>query len=335
MGMTLKQAASTLGVSTSASKEEISEAYRELIKKCHPDMNRHADVAEKAKLDKMFKELVQARKVMLNPSLADPEPQPTVVNTSNTNSGTYSRPQQPAGANASAFSNMGGGGTSAGSTARTPHADDVYLGGGTRVTEAARIVDPYIANSSTSTTPPPVYNTATTFHTGTPRVKDNVEDDLADEYSKAAEKRYRTFADNIRFTTSLLSTALLVVTIGYLFAIGAADAYELLDIRNPIVLGVIAALVKLVIYDPLIAYHVRNRGARSIGRFAVTGVEMLVLGVAVALLFIFSGIDATLLLPAYAMCGAGVVCIVAGILGAMLKRRRAAKKAEKLAMGMH
>lgn len=334
MSMTLKQAASALGVSTSASKEEISEAYRELIKKCHPDMNRHADATEKAKLDKMFKELVQARKVMLNPSLADPEPQPTVVNTGNTSSGSYSRPQQPARTSASAFANMGGGSASTASTARTPHADDVYLGGGARVTETARIVDPYTPNTNAST-PPPVYNTATTFHTGTPRVKDNVEDDLADEYGKAAEKRYRTFADNIRFTTSLLSTALLVITIGYLFATGAADSYELLDIRNPVVIGIIAALVKLVIYDPLIAYHVQNRGARSIGRFAATGVEMLVLGVVVTLLFIFSGIDAAMLLPAYAMCGAGVVCIVAGILGTMLKRRRAAKKAEKLAMGIH
>lgn len=337
MGMTLKQAASILGVSTSASKEEISNAYRELIKQCHPDMNRHAPAAEKTKLDKMFKNLVQARKIMLNPALAEPEPQTsssTTTNTTSTTGGTYARtipqptttPVTP-----SAFANMTGGGSdSRGPTARTPYADDVYLGGGARVAQASRIVEPYSGATTSTATPPPVYNTATTFHTDIPRVKDEIEDDLTEEYKKSAEKRYRTFADNIRFTTSLLSTALFIVVLGYLFVTGVASSYELLDVRNPIITGGIATLVKLLIYDPLIAYHVQNKGINSIGRFAVTGIEMIILGVAAIILFICSSIDATVLLPIYAMCGVGALCTLFGGLWTMLKRQRTARKAENI-----
>ena len=47
-----------LGVSKSASKEEIKKAYRKLSKQYHPDINKEADAAEK------FKEIKEAYEVL-------------------------------------------------------------------------------------------------------------------------------------------------------------------------------------------------------------------------------------------------------------------------------
>lgn len=47
-----------LGVSKSASKDEIKKAYRKLSKQYHPDINKEADAADK------FKELAEAYEVL-------------------------------------------------------------------------------------------------------------------------------------------------------------------------------------------------------------------------------------------------------------------------------
>ena len=53
----------TLGVSKSASKDEIKSKYREMAKKCHPDLNRDDKSAEER-----FKEITAAYEVLENDS---------------------------------------------------------------------------------------------------------------------------------------------------------------------------------------------------------------------------------------------------------------------------
>lgn len=132
MSMTLSEASRLLGIGLGASKAEINNAYRERVKKCHPDANRDAPPDVKKELDKQFKQLVEARKVMMNPSTAAPEPsgmqgegsgaggQATRPTTSQIRAGggapTRTRPaaSQP-------YSPVRRG--NGGSTARTPHRD--------------------------------------------------------------------------------------------------------------------------------------------------------------------------------------------------------------------
>ena len=78
MAMTLEQAADLLGVSTHATKDEISAAYRKKVAQYHPDANRGKSQEEQVRAEKMFKAVTQAKKIMLNPSMAAP-PEPVIV----------------------------------------------------------------------------------------------------------------------------------------------------------------------------------------------------------------------------------------------------------------
>lgn len=72
--MTLKEAASVLGISPNASKAEINKASRQLIARYHPDAWRGKPAAEQKKAEQKFMQVNAAKKIMLDPSLAAPEP---------------------------------------------------------------------------------------------------------------------------------------------------------------------------------------------------------------------------------------------------------------------
>ena len=71
--MTLKEAASVLGISPNASKAEINKASRQLIARYHPDAWRGKPAAEQKKAEQKFMQVNAAKKIMLDPSLAAPE----------------------------------------------------------------------------------------------------------------------------------------------------------------------------------------------------------------------------------------------------------------------
>ena len=71
--MTLKEAASVLGISPNASKAEINKASRQLIARYHPDAWRGKPPAEQKKAEQKFMQVNTAKKIMLDPSLAAPE----------------------------------------------------------------------------------------------------------------------------------------------------------------------------------------------------------------------------------------------------------------------
>lgn len=71
--MTLKEAASVLGISPNASKAEINKASRQLIARYHPDAWRGKPPAEQKKAEQKFMQVNAAKKIMLDPSLAAPE----------------------------------------------------------------------------------------------------------------------------------------------------------------------------------------------------------------------------------------------------------------------
>ena len=70
--MTLKEAASVLGISPNASKSEINKASRQLIARYHPDAWRGKPAAEQKKAEQKFMQVNAAKKIMLDPSLAAP-----------------------------------------------------------------------------------------------------------------------------------------------------------------------------------------------------------------------------------------------------------------------
>ena len=89
MALTIQQAAEILGIPPTADKKAINEAYRRLAKHYHPDALVDKSESEKQAATKKFKQITAARKIMLNPSLAEPD-----INTVPNNSYGYTQPKQ-------------------------------------------------------------------------------------------------------------------------------------------------------------------------------------------------------------------------------------------------
>lgn len=94
--MTLSEASTILGVSSSSSREDVQKAYRTLAKKYHPDAWIGKPDADRERAAKIYGKLNNARSVLLNPSRAKPEPgaqqqyDPFADGTVNVNSGSTS-----------------------------------------------------------------------------------------------------------------------------------------------------------------------------------------------------------------------------------------------------
>ena len=123
MAMTLEQAADLLGVSSHASKDEISAAYRKKVAQYHPDANRGKSQEEQVRAEKMFKAVTQAKKIMLNPSMAAPEPVIVEDQTIRPNPST-----QSTGARARTQTQSASAGTSSGTTRPKYNESKAFMG---------------------------------------------------------------------------------------------------------------------------------------------------------------------------------------------------------------
>ena len=73
-GMTLSEAARTLGVGVDADRQAVDRAARQLIKRWHPDAWRNASPAEQRRAADEFMRVNKAQRIMHHPEEAEPEP---------------------------------------------------------------------------------------------------------------------------------------------------------------------------------------------------------------------------------------------------------------------
>lgn len=271
--MTLEQAASLLGVSTTASKAEITAAYRQKVAEYHPDAHIGGSDAEKAAADKMFKAVTQARKVMLNPSsAASPQqtwqPQP--------------RPQQP-----------------------TQPSPQSWPGASTQGVYQGSAEQPFSASSERTK-----YNTATSFQNQVPRVMDDAERQLHGIYQNDAYDMYKKKSDVFRLTPTALIT---IAFIAWAVASVITDPTGLaaLTLTNPFVVLAIACVVKLLIWDSLISYYIYKGVSKAgFGWTLVIGIDTILIGlIAFVILTLFGGYAMLALIPA----GIGVIFLLMGL----------------------
>lgn len=261
LAMTLSQAASVLGISASASKAEVNSAYRAAVSKYHPDANRGKSPEEQKRAEQMFKQVGMARKVMLNPQLADPDssipsdtghPPATTMNTQKPQSGT--RPFQT-GASSTPTSGAGNHRTS-------PRASQSYK-----------------ASSSSSRYVSQGYNTSHSFHDDVEKSVDPAEDEIARIYRDESRKEYLKFSDKARLTPSVGASLLfLAVAVAMFFA--SPLSLDGLTLANPCLLLAAIALVKMVTYDLFASYYVKRAISKRFSKAwgVLFGAETAVLG---------------------------------------------------------
>lgn len=279
ISLTLSQAASILGVSTSASKADINAAYRSAISKYHPDANRNKSLEEQKKAEQMFKQVGMARKVMLNPDLAEPEhvhlngspsPSSTGRGSASNTSGHTSVPQSTR-----SQAQSGGRAQAAHGSASQPTAQ-------TR----PRSPQNYQASAASSQYVPQGYNTARSFHDNVEKVADPAEEELARIYENETRNEYLSFSDKARLTPSMgVSAIFLVAAIAMFFAM--PSPLSALALGNPCVILAIASIVKMFTYDLFASYYVRRAIAKKLKRAwgVLFGVETAALGVIGTILF--------------------------------------------------
>lgn len=305
IALTLSEAASILGVGTGASKEEINTAYRAAVSKYHPDANRSKSPAEQKQAEQMFKQVGAARKVMLNPATAEPEP----VNLDGSAStggtggaggfgGAVNYGRSTGHSTASTSGNRRSGSTATSST----------QGVGTRQKQS------YKASASSSQYIPQGHNTASTFHDNVPKTVDPAEEQIADIYRSELRKEHMKFSDKARLTPSDgVSAAFLAIAVALMFATPFSLAS--ITLANPLMVLALVCLGKALIYDTFISYYVRKAISKAIGKFSwgvECGAEAIVMSVVALVLTLGSAF-----VPGFATILFGVG-IAAGIAIAVL-----------------
>lgn len=298
LALTLSQAASILGIEASASKAEINAAYRNAVSKYHPDANRNKTPDEQKEAEKMFKQVGMARKVMLNPDLADPEP-----------------------SNLSMTSSSAAGRTSAASTRTTTSSAPRQ----TTQRGTPRATQSYQASASSSQYVPQGYNTAHSFHDNVEKVVDPAEEELARIYREETRKEYLTFSDKARLTPSFGTSAILLVFAIAMFFM-APFSLSAISLANPSILLAIISIVKMFTYDLFASYYVHKAIAKKIKRAwgMLFGTEISVLGIVGLVVF---ATHSETVVPLGIPVAIGLIAL--GILTSVISLALSKKKSEK------
>lgn len=262
LAMTLSQAASVLGISTSASKAEVNNAYRAAVAKYHPDANRGKSPEEQKRAEQMFKQVGMARKVMLNPQLADPEPNnsPDIGYSPSTGAMHTKKPHpstrpSQTGTSSATRANAGNRGTS-------PRASQSYK-----------------ASSSSSRYVSQGYNTSHSFHDDVEKSVDPAEDEIARIYRDESRKEYLKFSDKARLTPSVGASLLFLAVAVAMFFVSPLSL-DSLTLANPCLLLAAIAFVKMATYDLFASYYVKRAISKRFSKAwgVLFGAETAVLG---------------------------------------------------------
>lgn len=257
--LTLREAAETLGLQPGASTADVNASYRKLVAKYHPDANRMKSPAEQKQAEMMFKKVGEAKKVMLKPETAAPDPVSSAVGSNASASGTGA--SQRAGAYRSSV----------------PIGDSR----GRRNTgkSAASQSPSYQSSAASSQFSPNGYNTSTTFQSNIPKVPDPAEESLAQIHRNEARKDYRKFSDKVRITPSLIVT--LAFLIYSIFALVTSPSeVSALSLSNPNIVMAGVCLIK-AIYDVFVSYYVHEKLFKklSVGWLAQCGIGTVIMGI--------------------------------------------------------
>lgn len=281
-GITLREAREVLGVSAGASKEQITAAYRRGVAKYHPDANRNKSEAERKHAEEMFKKVGIARKVLLNPEAADPDPTEVSEWLHEEHQRQEAARRQSSGATH--------GESSYGSSVKT---SQTYVGTRKRSSGTgapSRGNTSYAPGNGQSSYTRKKYNSSTSYIDNVPRVPDPVEDQLHKVERIDAKHRYASRSDVFRITPSIITTiafAALFIAASIIPLGENVDAAKLITvITSTEFLCLSAATLAKLAYDVIGSYYLHkllNKKA-GFGWFFSTGVESIVFAVAVMII---------------------------------------------------
>lgn len=294
IALTISEAAAVLGISTDASKAEINTAYRDAITKYHPDANRTKSHEEQTRAEQMFKQVGAARKVMLNPSTAEPEP----VDLNMSSASNQAQAQPP-----SSHSNA--------SSSFRPQ----------QQASQARPRQSYRASTATSQYAPQGYNTSRNFNNDVPRIVDPAEEQIAEIYREETKENYVSFSDKARLTPSwAVSLTLLLMSLACFFL--TPFSFDNVSFSNPCIMMALVCLVKIVSYDMFASYYVFRAIKKSIKAAwgMLCGAELLVLGIGGAVLMSSSAFLPAIAVPMFA--GAAAVGAIMVVLSVILSKAK-------------
>lgn len=293
IALTISEAAAVLGISTDASKAEINTAYRDAITKYHPDANRTKSPEEQKRAEQMFKQVGAARKVMLNPSTAEPEP----ADLNMSSASHQAQAQPPSSHNAS--------------SSFSPQ----------QQASQARPRQSYRASASTSQYAPQGYNTSRNFNNDMPRVVDPAEEQIAEIYREETKENYVSFSDKARLTPSwAVSLTLLLMSLACFFL--TPFSFDNVSFFNPCIIMALVCLVKIVSYDMFASYYIFRAIKKSIRTAwgVLCGAELLILGVVGAVLMSSSAFPPAIAVPMFA--GAAAVGAIMVVLSVILSKAK-------------
>lgn len=295
MGMTLKEAASVLGISVDASKADINAVYRSAVSKYHPDANRNKPDSEKKRAEEMFKKVSVARKVLLNPETADPDIA-DFMPADTTSAYTPPKPQ--------------------------PHSQSSSTQTAQRSTQP-RPQSSYRASAASSQYSPQGHATSRSFTDDVPRVVDPAEEVLQQIYRDEAKESYRTFADKLRATPSMIVSAFFLLLSILIFVMNPAGFIGGIISSPAALILAVVSLVKLGIYDLFASYYVDKALSKklSFGWLAQCGGETIVMSVIAIVLLSGNAIPAFAL---YALFGSAIVS-VGLLIAAFIKKTQSGK----------
>ena len=248
--MTLLEASEVLGVDLAAGKDEINSAYRKKVSQYHPDANRNKPEAERKHAEMMFKKVNQAKKIMLDPSLAadaipeqsyQQQPQYSQTNSPSGMDSQYHAPrpreyqQQPYNAN----SNNRQGNRQQGRRGSSPYGEsgsDRYYGNG--------------------------YNSSTTFYDNVEHVPDPAENQITKMSAREYKGTFAKASDVFRVTPSLFITLCVMIIALLPSVILLSNGGSIIDTISMITsvgtLCMIGYTIIKFLYDLLVSYYAVN-----------------------------------------------------------------------------
>lgn len=335
MGMTLSEAAAVLGIEPTDDKAKINASYRAAVSKYHPDANRSKSPEEQKRAEAMFKKTGTARKVLLNPEMAEPEVE-------------MGMPYDAASAGMGYDTGVGGGASGAGyanSSSRPRSTGGYQQAGGTSDMFAGQPrnqsssvpnqrqngQDSYRSSArADSTYQSPGYNTSKSFNDSTvERVADPAEESIAEIFRDEARSQYIKASDKFRMTPSAIVSGIFLLFAAVIFLASPLTINSFTP-AAPAVDIAIVSIAKFIVYDLLISFYIHRflQNRAGFGWSVLCGAEAIVMsvlsGIIIATCAVAAPVWALFAIGMLVLAGGGAIAIAGGVI---MARKRDAERA--------